>query len=77
MMMNVYEEKEKFVEHELLILCKRISPDVLNLHYERNINGEESVTIYWLLPDKRTHKKIVNVTADSLRSLARDVIMYI
>lgn len=75
--MNIYEEKEKFVEHELLILCKRISPDVLNLHYERNVNGEEIVTIYWLLPDKTTHQKIVNVTAGSLRSLAHDVIMYI
>jgi len=77
MIMNVYEEKEKFVEHELLILCKKISPDVLNLRYERNQNGEESVTIYWILPDKRVHTKIVNVTADSLRSLARDVIMYV
>lgn len=75
--MNIYEEKEKFVEHELLKLCQRISPDVLNLCYERNKNGEESVTIYCILPDKSTHKKIVNVTADSLRSLARDVIMYI
>lgn len=71
--MNIYEEKEKFVEHELLKLCQRISPDVLNLRYERNKNGEESVTIYY----KTTHKKIVNVTADSLRSLAHDVIMYI
>lgn len=75
--MNVYEEKENFVDHELLKLCQRISPDVLNLRYERNKNGEESVTIYWLLPDKSTHKKIVNVTADSLRSLAHDVIMYV
>lgn len=75
--MNIYEEKEKFVEHELLKLCQRISPDVLNLRYDRNINGEESVTIYWILPNKSTHKKIVNVTADSLRSLAHDVIMYV
>lgn len=70
--MNIYEEKEKFVEHELLKLCQRISPDVLNLRYERNKNGEESVTIYY----KSTHR-IVNVTADSLSSLARDVITYI
>lgn len=70
--MNIYEEKEKFVEHELLKLCQRISPDVLTLRYERNKNGEESVTIYY-----KSTRKIVNVTADSLRSLAYDVIMYI
>ena len=75
--MNIYEEKEKFVRHELLKLCQRISPDVLHLIYERNKNSEESVTIYWILPNKGTHKKIVNVTADSLRSLAFDVIKYI
>lgn len=74
--MNIYEEKEKFVECELLKLCQRISPDILSLRYDRNKNGAETVTICCILTDKSTYKKIINVNADSLRSLALDVIMY-
>ena len=75
--MNIYEEKEKFVEHELLKLFQRISPDVLNLCYERNKNGEESVTVTYLLSDASQCKRIMSVTANDLRGLALEILMYI
>lgn len=75
--MNVYDEKKNFVEHELLKLFQKISPDVLNLHYEHHKNGVESVTVTYLLADASQCKRIMSVTANDLRSLALEVLMYI
>jgi hypothetical protein len=73
---NVYEKKDIFVRHELLQLVQAIDKKVLRLEYRLHKNGMETVTIVWLTESGEVYKPI-NVTADSLLALARDVLKYI
>lgn len=75
-MNNVYEQKDIFVRHELLQLVQAIDKKVLRLEYRLHKNGMETVTIVWLTESGEVYKPI-NVTADSLLALARDVLKYI
>lgn len=75
-MNNVYEQKDIFVRHELLQLVQAIDKKVLRLEYRLHNNGMETVTIVWLTESGEVYKPI-NVTADSLLALARDVLKYI
>ena len=72
---NVYEQKEIFVRHELLQLVQAIDKNVLRLEYQLHENGLEIVTIVWLTESGEVYKQ-VNVTADSILALARDVLKY-
>lgn len=73
---KVYEQKDIFVRHELLQLVQAIDKKVLRLEYRVHKNGMETVTIVWLTESGEVYKPI-NVTADSLLALARDVLKYI
>jgi hypothetical protein len=73
---KVYEQKDIFVRHELLQLVQAIDKKVLRLEYRLHKNGMETVTIVWLTESGEVYKPI-NVTADSLLALARDVLKYI
>ena len=73
---KVYEQKDIFVRHELLQLVQAIDKKVLRLEYRLHKNGMETVTIVWLTESGEVYKSI-NVTADSLLALARDVLKYI
>jgi hypothetical protein len=75
-MNNVYEQKDIFVKHELLMLVQAIDKKILRLEYRLHKNGMETVTIVWLTESGEVYKPI-NVTADSLLALARDVLKYI
>jgi hypothetical protein len=75
-MNNVYEQKDIFVRHELLQLVQAIDKKVLRLEYRFHKDGMETVTIVWLTKSGEVYKPI-NVTADSLLALARDVLKYI
>jgi len=75
-MNNVYEQKDIFVRHELLQLVQAIDKKVLRLEYRFHKGGMETVTIVWLTESGEVYKPI-NVTADSLLALARDVLKYI
>jgi hypothetical protein len=75
-MNNVYEQKDIFVRHELLQLVQAIDKKVLRLEYRLHKNGMETVTIVRLTESGEVYKPI-NVTADSLLALARDVLKYI
>jgi hypothetical protein len=72
-MVNVYEQKEKFCRHELLALLQAIYPRILRLEYNHHQNGDETVTVIWLT-ESGERFRIINVTADSLAALARDVL---
>lgn len=73
---KVYEQKDIFVRHELLQFVQAIDKKVLRLEYRLHKNGMETVTIVWLTESGEVYKPI-NVTADSLLALARDVLKYI
>ncbi len=73
---KVYEQKDIFVRHELLQLVQAIDKKVLRLEYRLHKNGMETVTIVWLTESGEVYKPI-NVTADSILALARDVLKYI
>ena len=73
---NVYEQKERFCKHELLALVQAIDKKILRLEYELVDDGLEIVTVVWLTEAGEVYKPI-NVTADSLLALARDVLKYI
>lgn len=75
-MNNVYEQKDIFVRHELLQLVQAIDKKVLGLEYRLHKNGMETVTIVWLTESGEVYKPI-NVTADSLAAMARDVLKYL
>lgn len=68
--MSEYKQKYFFVCGELKELCRAISDRVQHLYYTHHNNGEESVTIVF----KNGYKKLVMVTADSLKAIALDVI---
>lgn len=70
-----YEKKERFCRHELLALLKAIDKKILRLEYEVK-NAEETVYIVWL-QNYGEYRKAVNVTADSLAAIARDVLKQI
>lgn len=72
-----YYEKDILVTTALTYLCKVISPDVIRLEYEWNEDtGEELVRIVYNT-SAGEYKREINVTADSLSALARDVLKYI
>lgn len=73
---KVYEQKDIFVRHELLQLVQAIDKKVLRLEYRLHKNDMETVTIVWLTESGEVYKPI-NVTADSILALARDVLKYI
>ena len=73
---NVYEQKDIFCNHELLVLVQAIDKNILRLEYKLFDDGLEIVTIVWLTESGEVYKPI-NVTADSLLALARDVLKYI
>lgn len=70
-------KKAEFCKRFLLPLCHYTSSDVLDIVY--SIDGEtqqETATIIFKTSSGE-YKKPVNVTADSLTALARDVLKYI
>ena len=73
---KVYEQKDIFVRHELLQLVQAIDKKVLRLEYRFHKDGMETVTIVWFTESGEVYKPI-NVTADSLAAMARDVLKYI
>lgn len=73
--MTEYEKKETFITHELLQLVQAIDKKILRLEYEVE-DGDETVYIVWL-QSFGEFRKAVNVTADSIAAVARDVLKYI
>ena len=73
--MAEYEKKERFITHELLQLVQAIDKKILRLEYEVE-DGDETVYIVWL-QSFGEFRKAVNVTADSIAAVARDVLKYI
>lgn len=73
--LSEYEKKERFCRHELLALLQAIDKKILRLEYEVK-NAEETVYIVWL-QSYGEYRKAVNVTADSLAAIARDVLKQI
>lgn len=71
--MSDFYEKAEFVGHELKAVVQAIDKDVVDLEYERLFCGEEYITIVYRT-SAGVFKKKVNVTADSLRAIAYDVI---
>jgi len=70
---SVYEQKDIFVRHELLMLVQAIDKKILRLEYEVSEDGQETVYIVWL-QSYGEYRKPINVTADSLAAMARDVL---
>ena len=66
---KVLEEKRQFVNCELTSLVYKVDSSVALLRYEYE-NGDEFVTIEY----RNGHNQKVDVTADSLVALARDVL---
>ena len=73
---KVHEQKYEFCRHELLQLVQAIDKQILRLEYEVDEYGMETVTIVWLTKSYEAYK-MINVTADSLAAMARDVLKYI
>jgi len=73
---SVYEQKDIFVRHELLMLVQAIDKKILRLEYEVSEDGQETVYIVWL-QSYGEYRKPINVTADSLAAMARDVLKYL
>lgn len=71
---KVHEQKFNFVRHELLQLLKAIDKDILKAEYEILDDEIEIVTVYWLTADGYSSDRKINVTADSLSAIARDVL---
>ena len=76
-MVNVYEQKERFCRHELLALLQAIYPRILRVEYKLHDDGTEIVTIVWFTEESGEHYRPINVTADSLAAMARDVLKYL
>lgn len=68
-------KKHCFCKWELLDLCRAIDKNVLRLEYEADSTGQETVTIVWA-QSYGMYRKPVNVNADSLAALARDVLIH-
>jgi hypothetical protein len=68
------EKKFEFVRHELLRLLQAIDRDILRAEYQVD-DGSEYVEIGWLYHESgQTSTITVDVTADSLRAIAVDVL---
>lgn len=74
-MNKIHEQKYMFCRHELLMLVQAIDKQVLRLEYEVDEDGQETVYIVWL-QSYGEYRKPINVTADSLAAMARDVLKY-
>jgi len=73
-MTDVQKKKDSFVRHELLSLLQAIDRDILRTEYQV-IEGDEYVEVCWLYQESEQVRTIkVDVTADSLRALASDVL---
>lgn len=65
-----YEEKTIFVNEELLPVAQSINNRIEKLIYEYKSNGEEVVIVYFITGAN----KVINVTCDSLKAIALDVL---
>lgn len=65
-----YEEKTLFTNYELIKIVQSINDSIEKLLYEKLPNGEEIVLIDFITG----HRKILNVTCNSLKSIALEVI---
>ena len=65
-----YEEKTIFVNEELTPVAQSINSRIEKLLYEYKCNGEEVVIVYYVTGAN----KVVNVTCDSLKAIALDVL---
>jgi hypothetical protein len=74
---KVQEEKYYFCRCELLTLVQRVYPKILRLEYQVHDNGMETVTVVWFTEAGEYSKPPIDVTADSLLALARDVLKHI
>lgn len=66
-------KKENFVRHELLEMLKVIDKDILSTEYQLDGN-DEYVEVRWLFQSGTSYRRKVNVTADSLLAVAKDVL---
>ncbi len=68
------EKKFEFVRHELLRLLQAIDRDILRAEY-MIIDGDEYVEVGWLYHESGQVRNLkVDVTADSLKAIAVDVL---
>lgn len=70
------EEQNKkcwFVRSNLLPLLQAIDKDILSAEYQLERN-EEYVEIRWLSQSGASYHRKVNITADSLLAIAKDVL---
>ena len=65
-----YEEKTIFVNEELLPVAQSINNRIEKLLYEHKINDEEVVIVYFITGAS----KVINVTCDTLKAIALDVL---
>lgn len=72
-----YYEKKIFTSTVLYDLCKAIASDLNRLEYEHNEESREELVHIIYNTSCGEYKRSVNVTADSLAALARDVLKYI
>ena len=70
--MTVYEEKEAFVRESLSVVLAYICSSFVDVKYKAE-SGREIVTVSF----NNGYRRNINVTGDSLRSLAIDVLRYL
>ena len=64
-------EKNKFIRNQLLPLIKKVNPDVKRLvYFYDNATNEETCHVVF----KNNYHEIVNISADSLSAITRDVL---
>lgn len=66
-------KKESFVRHELLEMLKAIDKDILSTEYQLD-GSDEYVEVRWLFDSGTSYRRKINVTADSLLAIAKDVL---
>ena len=69
--------KAEFCKRFLLPLCHYASSDVIEIVYSIDDETQQETATIFFKTSCGEYKKPVNVTADSLTSLARDVLKYI
>lgn len=67
------DEKFWFVRSSLLPLIQAIDKDILSAEYQLDGN-DEYVEVRWLFRSGASYRRKVNVTADSLLAVAKDVL---
>lgn len=72
-MNEVQEKKYWFVRSDLLPLLKAIDRDILSAEYQLD-GRDEYVEVKWLFQSGTHYRRRINVTADSLLALSRDVL---